>query len=437
MLRSFPLRYRPAICLESVYNFGLGPYVALTALSTVVLKSILDGNEFHLAFIGAVAGGSSLLSPLVTWLERFVSNKKLVVVPCLLMTLLLWVTPLTQNSATAFVVLMSSLYLLQAAPRVAEMNMFQFVYPITLRSLAVGWLKSIAGVCALVITLLGYLWFSRFPTYYWVVFCLVGFLLLLAALAYAFIPVRYPARRQPNQDSNLWKDFTHNLGVILSDHRFIWFQTGFAVAGFANHMSLIFVAEILQENVLAHGTVVASITEFFQTYGGGYMEITERKIHVIIVGLIIAVIPSVLEFTTAPLWGRWMTGKNPIECRLVVVVMQLVAFVCLAIGGITLNLVWFIVGISICSVAVAGGLINWLTGSLYFAPVEYVSLYNSTNLTLTGIRGLVAPLIGGYLLSEKGWQLGHNIFWVGAALLLVAVIILGSQLIYERRHGIG
>ncbi|WP_197440258.1 MFS transporter [Polystyrenella longa] len=436
MLRSFPSRYRPAICLESVYNFGLGPYVALTALSTVVLKSILEGNEFHLAFIGAVAGGSSLLSPVVTWLERYVSNKTLVVFPCLAMTVLLWLTPLTQNSATTFVVLMSGLYLLQAAPRVAEMNMFQFVYPAELRSLAVGWLKSIAGVCALVITLIAYTWFSRFPNYYWIVFCLVGFILLLAAIAYAFIPVRYPERRVHDDDSNLWKEIRHNLSIILRDRRFVWFQTGFAVAGFANHMSLIFVAEILQEKVLAQGATLATLADFFRTYGGGYLDITEQKINVIIVGLIIAVIPSVLEFTTAPLWGRWMTTKNPIESRLVVVLMQLVGFICFAIGGMTLNLIWFLIGISICSVAVAGGLINWLTGSLYFAPVQYVSLYNSTNLTLTGIRGLIAPLVGGYLLSDQGLHLEHNIFWVGAGLLLIASLILGSQIIYDRGRGI-
>lgn len=436
MLRSFPSRYRPAICLESVYNFGLGPYVALTALSTVVIKSILEGNEKHLAMIGAVAGGSSLLSPVVTWLERYISNKKLVVVPCLVMTLLLWMTPLTQNSATMFVALMSSLYLLQAAPRVAEMNMFQYVYPVTHRSLAVGWLKSIAGVCALVITLLGYLWFSRFPAYYWVIFCAVGFLLLLAALAYAFIPVRYPKRRISTEGATIWSDLWHNLGIIRKDWRFVWFQTGFAVAGFANHMSLIFVAEILQEKVLAEGTTVATLTEFFSSYGGGFFDITERKVHVMVVGLIVAVIPSVLEFTTAPLWGRWMTDKTPSESRLVVVLMQFVAFVCFAIGGITLNLVWFLIGISICAIAVAGGLINWLTGSLYYAPKEYVSLYNSTNLTLTGIRGLIAPLVGGYLLAKEGLHLQHNIFWVGAVLLLVASFILGAQVVYERRRGI-
>ena len=74
-----------------------------------------------------------------------------------------------------------------------------------------------------------------------------------------------------------------------------------------------------------------------------------------------------------------------------------------------------------------GSTINWLTGSLYFADRERVTLYNSIHVALTGLRGLLAPLVGVLIYggtvvlgpwSVPGLGLGPWLFGLSAALSL-------------------
>ena len=65
----------------------------------------------------------------------------------------------------------------------------------------------------------------------------------------------------------------------------------------------------------------------------------------------------------------------------------------------------------------------WFIGSAYFAKDEDAGNYQSVHLTLTGFRGMFAPLIGVvfYELFGFSWTFGIAIFSLGIAVLLMFV----------------
>ena len=169
-----PARYRPALILESFYNIGTGAFVCLFLLSTVVLKTIIGGTEEHLALLAILFGGSSLFSPLVSWLGRKISMRSLVVYPNMLVAALLLATISPVGGATLFTLIVGAAFVVRVFPRVGEMNMYRVNYPVTHRGAAVGWVKAVSAVAALTVTLTGYWWFTFQPDYYWAVYWLVA-----------------------------------------------------------------------------------------------------------------------------------------------------------------------------------------------------------------------------------------------------------------------
>src|SRR5262245_28038404 len=68
-----PIRYRPALFFETIYSIGSGAYLSFMFLTPFALKSVVGGTAMHLTIFGAMVGGSSLLSPLVTYLGGRIS----------------------------------------------------------------------------------------------------------------------------------------------------------------------------------------------------------------------------------------------------------------------------------------------------------------------------------------------------------------------------
>ena len=76
------------------------------------------------------------------------------------------------------------------------------------------------------------------------------------------------------------------------------------------------------------------------------------------------------------------------------------------------------------TIGFGGGVLAWNLGHHDFAPPETSSQYMGVHVTLTGIRGLLAPLLGvaAYeFLMKNGYETGAGVF-----LLAVALGILGA-----------
>ena len=399
-LKRVPRRSRPSLYFESFYSIGTGAFANLLLISTVVLKTILGGNEIHVALLAAMFGGSSLLSPLVCYVGTKVRMRSLVVYPNFFVAGLLFATVVPWVDATWFTVVLGIAFVVRVFPRLAEMNMYRILYPATHRGAAVGWVKAIAATSGLSVTLLGCWWFSFRPQSYWMLFWLIGLLLVGSSLSYMQIPVPRRDVFARNDSISPHRAFSEGLKIFVRDRPFLLYQIGFALAGSANHMAMVFVPEVLKEFVHASDSVI---------------------------GLVGAVLPALLVTLSAPVWGRYLDRVNPMIGRSTFNALQCVAYGFYAYGGHTLQGWPFFVGAALHGISNGGGTINWLTGSLYFASSSHISLYNAVHVCLTGLRGLIAPVLGLYLISESGLNLGPNLFVIASILSLFGACVMAIQ----------
>lgn len=436
-----PLRYRPTLYLETLYNVGSGAFVCLFLLSGFVVKTTVGGSEAHLTILAAFFGGSSLLSPLVSYLGRKVPMKLLITIPNLVVAALLMTTVLRFGGATLFALTVGAAFVIRVFPRVGEMNMYRVNYPVTHRGAAVGWTKAVSAISALIVTVTGYWWVCYQPGLYWLVYWVVAFLVLASTVSYACIPVARRnifARRDRIPPH---KAFWAGLKAVARDRRFLLYQFGFALAGFANHMAMIYVVNVLKDNVIGERPLDAVLPAFVHSVLIEGLGLDRQTAVTAVVGFIFAVLPIFLMMVSAAFWGRFLDRINPMNARALFNTFQFVAYGFHAYGGLTLQLWPIFVGSALQAIGNGGGTINWLTGSLYFAPEDRVSLYNAVHVCFTGIRGLIAPLVGLYLLSSEtyglgplrlhGVGLGAGMFYIASGLSLAGVIVMGLQGMFD------
>nr|HPI26061.1 MFS transporter [Candidatus Cloacimonadota bacterium] len=75
---------------------------------------------------------------------------------------------------------------------------------------------------------------------------------------------------------------------------------------------------------------------------------------------------------------------------------------------------------TIFGIAMAGVNLSWNMSSIFFAGKEDASMYQSVHVTMTGIRGLIAPVLGFSLLKILGI---NSVFYVAAGFLGLASIM--------------
>jgi len=115
------------------------------------------------------------------------------------------------------------------------------------------------------------------------------------------------------------------------------------------------------------------------------------------------VIPSIARIIATSIWGHLFDSFNFFLIRGLASCIQLTAIVAFffadSIFGIYLGALGY-------GVAMAGGNVNWSLWVTKFAPVGQEADYMTVHSFMTGIRGLVAPFIGFYMIqffSIQGW----------------------------------
>ncbi|MEO1999549.1 MAG: MFS transporter [Planctomycetaceae bacterium] len=398
VLAKFPARCRPALYFETLSNIGTGGYMTVFPISLVVLESLLAADLWYQMLLAMMFFGSNLLSPLVAYSGQRVPMRLLVIVPNILVAALLLFTLVPRSGPLLFTLLVGGSFVVRVFPRVAEMNMFRVLYPASHRSMAIGWTKAISAFSGLTITLLSWWWFAYRPDLYAWLYCLIAVQLCAAAWFYSRIPVqRHSIFLNPDPISPM-RAFVAGSRVIFSDRRFLTYQMGFAAAGIANHMGLYLVPKILNEDVEVSATRVA---------------------------FIVAVLPTALVIVSSPLWGRFLDSRTPMFGRGLFNTMQVAAFVLYGLGGLWSEFWPFVIGATLHAFSNGGGAINWLTGSMYFARRDQVSLYNGIHVFMTGLRGLIGPPLALFLFVGEqrinsfhfeGCDLGPFVFFVCASL---------------------
>lgn len=167
------------------------------------------------------------------------------------------------------------------------------------------------------------------------------------------------------------------------------------------------------------------------TFGAGMLALTPLMVICLGDVLRLPALWQVLVMTAAPVlvvpfaiqpWARFLDTHRVIAFRSVHGKVTLVAVV-LLVGAVLAGLPWLLApGSLLLGISLAAGNLGWTLGHNDFAPRGEETRYMALHVTLTGIRGLVAPplTIALYHLLE----LLHS--GLGPAALLVPTLLVGS-----------
>ncbi len=141
---------------------------------------------------------------------------------------------------------------------------------------------------------------------------------------------------------------------------------------------------------------------------------------------LLSVMPLIMIPLFVPWWARQFDGGHVIDYR----ARQCWVLVCsmvinaLAVWQRQPWLLWL--GSILCGISYAGANLGWNLGHNDFAPRGLAQHYMGVHVTLTGVRGLIAPPLG-ILLYEwlEWWHSGYGIAALGAPILLVTAGGLG------------
>jgi len=99
----------------------------------------------------------------------------------------------------------------------------------------------------------------------------------------------------------------------------------------------------------------------------------------------------------------------------------------------TFAIVLIFVAYLIFGIAMSGVVISWNISSIHFAGKEDASMYQAVHLTLTGIRGIIAPLLGYFVMTFIGIQ---AVFAIASGFLFLASYLSFNQFkIIRERNG--
>ena len=135
--------------------------------------------------------------------------------------------------------------------------------------------------------------------------------------------------------------------------------------------------------------------------------------------LIVSTIPILMIPWSTPLWAKLLNKVHILTFRAIHSWFFVVSSTCFAISIIVGFVPGLWIGAAIRGIAFGGGVLAWNLGHQDYAPVEQSGRYMGLHVTLTGIRGLVAPALGvamyTFLLS-KNMHAGAIVFFTGAFL---------------------
>lgn len=388
---------RRNVKLECAFNLLNGVFPGMIAyVSPVVAVTCLNASEWHLALIFSAFPCGAFLGPIWARLGRrwgmqgmvlrmaLLGNAPLLLVP------LVTVQPLAAP-ATAFSCLMAFCLLIYSAMKMGQSSLYRSTYPAGVVGRMVGWFH-LCNYAVMVPTALIAGWLvdkENDPSAYRWLYPCTALLGLAACGFFARIrPLKAPALGQP---LSLLESLRQVGRVLRQDKDYRWFQLGFFLNGSAFFMSV---------------GVVLKLCDRMEGFGAKEL------------ALLFGALPLGVLALSSPFWG-WTLDRIGIIWQRVLVAAAMTVYLSCYFLGLIFAQPWLIyVGSFLRGVSEGGGQVTWQLASVHLAPRSAdVPLYNSIHFTLNGIRGLVMPWVG-------LWLMGRLHAWTVA----VAVVISASSI---------
>ncbi len=144
-------------------------------------------------------------------------------------------------------------------------------------------------------------------------------------------------------------------------------------------------------------------------------------------GLITSTIPMIVTMLTVVPWG-WIFDRVPFyRVRALVNLFFIIGILAYYLGGSVLALA---IGIALHGIARSGGEILWALWTMRFAESDRVTEYQSVHSFWTGVRGVLSPMVGFWVVENLG---PGSVAWLSAALIAVSTIMIFPEIRAESR----
>ena len=216
--------------------------------------------------------------------------------------------------------------------------------------------------------------------------------------------------------------FGQMVRVLREDRRYTLYCIAQLFTGFANLMTISIIAVVVTRDL-----------EFGNAWGFW-----------VSTALLVAV-PQLAVLGSLGRWGRLFDRLGILGFRVINVCCWVASILAAMFASlVAVNADWF--GPISLPVAVAlfaaralfyglargGGALAWYIGHLHFADAQKAEIYMGIHVSLTGLRGIIAPLCGILLWQTIGWP----VWLIALAFSLVSLIMYRTMARHEQRVGV-
>ncbi len=141
--------------------------------------------------------------------------------------------------------------------------------------------------------------------------------------------------------------------------------------------------------------------------------------------LIVSTIPILMIPLSTLFWAKLLKRMHVLSFRSIHSWFFVVSSIFIGVSIATHSVAGLWIGAAIRGIGFGGGVLAWNLGHQDYAPVERSARYMGLHVTLTGIRGLLAPAFGMIVYSSllrSEYQAGPIVFYIGATLSAIGGI---------------
>lgn len=381
----------------------------------VIAAKVYQVSPLTLAIISAAPMFANLSS--FAW-NRVASGRPKVSLACLLQVgillcvLAVAIAPINDTGAVVLVASMIISRILVAGLVTIRSVIWSLNYARSKRAQATGQLQMIASLVTVIIASAVGPFLDRYPDgmpWLYAVGVLAG---LIGIAFFRRVTVIGEAEhlQKESEASSQRRQSVSFVTILRDDQRFAKYQMSMFAAGFGNMLieaPLIFL--ITRELSASYATSIA----------------------------LTMVIPFTISLVSLPLWARYLDRVHVAQFRARQSLLWVVALILTMLGAVLGSILWLAISRVVMGIARGGGSLAWQLGHNDFAKPDQLSAYMGIHVTLTGVRGAIAPLLGMLLYSNLGGISGDGAWVFALAAFICGLSGLGFNHLYRQMKSDG
>ena len=379
-----------------ISSFFNGAILSAFLTQDIIAKKALAAQDFQITLLVMLWPLSNLFS--IWWgkaLEYSKSISKFFVFSAIFGRLIL-ILMLFVKDYPSYLIIMILVFSFNSLISPAQNIILQNKFRPQNRGITFGYTASVITVVMILVTYITGKYLDIDQNYFKIFFVFVGIMGFFSMLALALIKV--DKKSLPHEPLSFGKIFiqplTRMFELLKRDKNFALFQRNFFIYG------------------IAYMILLPAIPKYLVDYIGlDYSKTFIGKAILSQLGILIL----------APLAGKIHDKKSPPHFTMYVFAMLSLYPIALLVSsfyiGQAFDLYIIYFAFILFGIGMAGMVIAWNISSLYFAGSEDVSMYQSTHVTLTGVRGIFFPIIGLFIMRTFGMR---AVFSTAAVIFFIA-----------------